>query len=121
MSAPILLIDEDAAIRQLVNTTLRDEGYNVVTMGDGRSALYMLQSSQASLILLNSAPLQSADETFVDSYRRMPGPHAPIVLFTASPQGARRAALLDVDGVLAKPYDVQDLLSVAQRYAPKAE
>jgi DNA-binding response OmpR family regulator len=119
MSAPILLIDEDPAIRQLVDTTLSDEGYDVVTAGDGQSALSLLHDQGASLILLNSAPWQSGDERFVESYRRLPGPHAPIVLFSASPQAAKRAALLAVEGVLIKPYDMQDLLSVAERYSQR--
>ena len=116
MQTPILVIDDDETIRDLVRLTLTDEGYDVVTVGDTGSAFEALRQCPPSVILLDSVPLRNMDEEFVQTYRRMPGPHAPIVLFSAAPGAAARAVTLAVDAVLVKPFDLGDLVRLAQRY-----
>jgi CheY-like chemotaxis protein len=51
-----------------------------------------------------------------DAYRRRPGPHAPIVVLTAAQDAAARAAQINADGYLGKPFELDDLLNVVARY-----
>lgn len=117
---PILVVDDDAGIRELITDTLSDEGYAVVTAPDGAAALVMLDEWQPSLILLDLLmPLMDGDE-FLRRYHERPGAHVPVVVFSASGPGriARAAAQVEADAFLAKPFDLDDLLGLVTRFAP---
>jgi two-component system, NtrC family, response regulator AtoC len=49
----ILIIDDEAFIRENVNRVLRDEGYQVIAAVDGRSALDLLAAEEIDLALLD--------------------------------------------------------------------
>ena len=49
----ILIIDDEAFIRENVNRVLRDEGYQVIAAVDGRSALELLAAEEIDLALLD--------------------------------------------------------------------
>jgi CheY-like chemotaxis protein len=53
---------------------------------------------------------------FAQAYRALPGPPAPIVLLTASTQASRFGAELGAVAVLAKPFDLADLLAVVEQF-----
>ncbi|HEV2125946.1 MAG TPA: hypothetical protein VGW38_24580, partial [Chloroflexota bacterium] len=58
---------------------------------------------------------------FVESYQAQLGPHVPIVLFTADPFAHERAKAIRVDGVIAKPFEIADLLGVVTQYTSRAQ
>ena len=51
--------------------------------------------------------------------RALPGPHAPIILFTASgaPAAAAEVARLGAAGFLSKPFDLEQLVALVARLA----
>ncbi len=51
--APILVVDDDAKILQLVRTYLKREGFPVITASDGRSALAAVRESRPRLVVLD--------------------------------------------------------------------
>ncbi|HWZ85906.1 MAG TPA: response regulator, partial [Thermoanaerobaculia bacterium] len=53
MAQRILVIDDDAAIRDTLRMVLEYEGYEVATAGDGRSALDALDEAPAAAVLLD--------------------------------------------------------------------
>ena len=53
MSAKILVVDDDAAIRRLLVRTLDRAGYAVVEAGDARAALNSLAIDKPDLVLLD--------------------------------------------------------------------
>jgi CheY-like chemotaxis protein len=55
--------------------------------------------------------------TFAHAYRQRPGPHAPIVVLTAARDAANWAAQIDTQGVLAKPFELDQLLDIVERFA----
>lgn len=117
---PILVVDDDAGIRELISETLADEGYAVVAAPNGVIALRLLEECHPSLILLDLLmPLMDGDE-FLRRYREMPGPHVPVVVFSASGLNrvGRTTRNLDADAFLAKPFDLEDLLKLVVRFAP---
>jgi len=117
---PILVVDDDAGIRELISDTLGDEGYVVISASDGVAALLMLEEWQPSLILLDLLmPLMDGDE-FLRRYRELPGEHVPVVVFSASGRNriGRTAAQAEADAFLAKPFDLDDLLGLVTRFAP---
>ncbi len=114
-SKRILVVDDDASIRDLVFLALTDEGYEVVLADDGAAALRLVEGSPPDLILLDMRMAELGGEEFVRLYRALPGPHAPVVLFTAARDAEQSAAEIPVDALLPKPFDLDDLLSLVQR------
>ncbi len=51
MGKTILVIDDAAAIRQVVELTLEDEGYKVIEACDGQDALNKLEGNEVNLII----------------------------------------------------------------------
>src|SRR5579883_981667 len=113
----VLVVDDDTAIRGLVETVLVDEGYEVATATNGRHALEVLASVKPEVILLDIfMPVMNGPD-FAAAYRQMPGPHAPIVVITAGLDGVQKARDIAADGLLTKPFDLQDLLDAVEKHA----
>ena len=119
MSAParVLLVDDDEGIREFVSLVLADEGYEVLVAPHGVVALELLETARPAVILLDMRTPVMDGPTFVGAYRGRPGPHAPIVVLTASRDAADDAAEIDADGYLAKPFELDDLLRLVRQYA----
>jgi two-component system, chemotaxis family, chemotaxis protein CheY len=106
----ILIVDDDESIRQIVRICLTDEGYEVVEASNGQVALNRLSEFVPNLILLDlRMPVMDGWE-FARRYEEIPGPHAPVVAFVAALNAEQDCADLDAAGILAKPFDLDDLL-----------
>jgi CheY-like chemotaxis protein len=115
-SQPVLVVDDDESIREFVSVALTDEGYTVLTARDGAVALQWVSRQRPGVILLDMRmPVMDGWE-FSRAYRATPEPHAPIIVVTAARDAADRAAQIDADGYLAKPFDLLDLLAIVERY-----
>lgn len=113
---PVLIIDDDESIREFVSVALADEGYAVRTATDGAAALEVLRRERPSVILLDMRMPVMDGWQFSREYRRWPGPHVPIVVVTAARDAAVRAADIHADGFLAKPFDLDELLTIVGRF-----
>lgn len=110
----ILVVEDDHAIRDFVEMALLDEGYIVATATDGGAALEMVGSFRPHVILLDMRmPVVDGPE-FIAAYRQLPGDHARIVVFTATKNAEGAAETVAADGVLAKPFSLDDLLALIQ-------
>ena len=125
-SGLVLVVDDDPLIREVVTATLRDEGYDVAGAPDGQTALASAAASPPGLILLDMAMPGLDGRGFAAAYRALPGPHAPLVVFTAGatvagPQftDAGLLAELGAAGALPKPFDLDDLVALVTRFVPR--
>jgi two-component system chemotaxis response regulator CheY len=110
----ILIVDDDESIRQIVRICLTDEGYEVFEAPNGQVALHTLAEFTPNLILLDlRMPIMDGWE-FAKRYETTPGPHAPIVAFVAALNAEQDCADLDAAGILAKPFDLDDLLKAVR-------
>ncbi len=116
----VLVIDDDDTIRDLVVAVLGDEGYQVVAVDDAQDALDAARATSPSLILLDSMVHGQSHALFVEGYRRLSGPHAPIYLFTAALGAEEAARQFQLSGVLAKPFDIEALVALAERHAGRS-
>ncbi|MBI3966295.1 MAG: response regulator [Chloroflexi bacterium] len=112
----MMVVDDDQDILSMVSAILSDEGYDVVTAEHGQAALAALAASEPQVILLDmNMPVMNGWE-FTNAYRQMPGQQAPIVVFTASGMAERTAKEIGADGFVGKPFDLDELLEVLDRF-----
>ena len=115
---PILVVDDDAVILNVVEDILIDAGYAVTLATNGAEALACIDRCPPRLILLDMKMPVMDGWTFAASYQEQPYPHAPIIVMTAAQDSRSRAAEIGADGYIAKPFDIDDLLTVVQRHTP---
>jgi GAF domain-containing protein/CheY-like chemotaxis protein len=81
---PVLVVDDDAEIRQLLRRMLEPEGYTVVEAENGRVALDRLRDTAPSVVLLDLMMPEMDGFAFVTEFRRHePWRAIPIVVITA--------------------------------------
>jgi two-component system, chemotaxis family, chemotaxis protein CheY len=113
----ILVVDDEASIREMIEIVLSSAGYEVSTAPHGAAALDVVQRAPPNLILLDMRMPVLDGWGFARVYRQKPGPHAPIVVLTAARDAAARAAEIDADGYLGKPFNVDELLALVGQHA----
>jgi CheY-like chemotaxis protein len=114
-----LVVEDEDEIRALVSMALGDEGYEVLAAANGAAALERLAqpgTAPPDLILLDLRMPVMDGWAFAEAYRRLPGPHAPMVAVTASRDVAASAAQIQADGFLSKPFELDDLLATVARF-----
>jgi GAF domain-containing protein/DNA-binding response OmpR family regulator len=81
---PVLVVDDDATLRQLLRRMLEPEGFAVVEAANGRVALERLRDVSPSVILLDLMMPEMDGFEFVTEFRRHEAWRAiPIVVITA--------------------------------------
>jgi len=81
---PVLVVDDDAGLRQLLRRMLEPEGYTVVEAENGRVALERLRDVSPSVILLDLMMPEMDGFEFVAEIRRREGSRAiPIIVITS--------------------------------------
>ncbi|MBI3966085.1 MAG: response regulator [Chloroflexi bacterium] len=118
---PILLVDDDDDVRELVTMVLEVEGYVVESAESGFVALDRLRSLEPSVILLDMNMPGMNGWEFAHSYRAQAGPYAPVVVFTGGHVGSDVVQQIDADAFVTKPFDLNDLLAVVGRYAARTD
>lgn len=115
----VLIVDDDAIIRELMRLVLTEEGFDVIEAPDGAAALELAGQAQPALILLDLLMPVMDGWQFIESYYRRTGPPAPIIALTALALSEARPTLPgQVADVLLKPFDLVDLVEVVRRYVP---
>ena len=120
--AKVLVVDDDAPIRDFVRATLEGEGYKVVTAENGLAALHLLGGEnpyQPDIILLDMRMPIVDGWQFAQTYRQFPGKKVPIIVLTAATDPARFAAQIKADNYLPKPFDLLDLLDMVEKFTTK--
>jgi CheY-like chemotaxis protein len=113
----LLVVDDDPAIREMLEMLLDSEGYEVATATNGADALEALPRVHPDLILLDmKMPVMDGWE-FMDHYRTLPDATAPVVVFSAAQDTGRRAAEVGARAFVAKPFAIDDLLRVLEETA----
>lgn len=116
----VLVVDDDPDLREVVRIMLHLSGYDVRCARNGREALMAVAEKAPAVVLLDMRmPVMNGWECARELRARY-GRSIPIVVLTAAEHA--RATVRDlggVDDVLAKPFDMDALLDVVARFAPK--
>jgi two-component system, OmpR family, response regulator MprA len=110
--AAILVVDDDAPIRRMLDRTLSAEGYAVETAADGGAALAAVERSTPDLVVLDVG-MPGVDGLSVSRRLRARGLAVPVLLLTARDSVPDRVAGLDAgaDDYLVKPFATEELLA----------
>jgi DNA-binding response OmpR family regulator len=112
----VLVIEDDEAIRAMVIAALADEGYVGIAARDGDEGMRLALQHHPALILLDLRMPRGSGLTFLEEQRADGQLRAPVVVMTAAGDRDQDEVRSMVDGVLAKPFDIDELIEVVQRY-----
>jgi CheY-like chemotaxis protein len=118
VSRRILVVDDQPAIRRLLETGLGDAGAEVSTAEDGRAALTLLDSLVPDLILLDLTMPGLSGWQVLESLRAT-GRHAqvPVILQTSADDfhSFERARHFDVAAFISKPFRLGEVIETCRR------
>jgi two-component system OmpR family response regulator/two-component system response regulator QseB len=110
--ARLLVVDDEPALRDALESSLAFEGYEVTTATDGFEALEAVERDRPDLVLLDIMMPRMDGLTAVRRMRSR-GDTAPVLMLTARDAVGDRVTGLDVgaDDYLVKPYEFRELLA----------
>lgn len=115
MSKKILIVDDSAAIRQMVEATLKSANYQVVLAKDGREALDLCGGQRFDFILTDQNMPRMDGLTLIKSLRGMSAfMRTPIIMLTTEAGDDMKAQgkAAGATGWMVKPFDPQKLLAI---------
>lgn len=110
---PILVVDDDSAIRATIVEILAAEGYETAGAANGAEALEMIEREAPRLVLLDMRMpvLDGWGLARALSERQL---RLPILVMTAAQDARQWAAEIGAVGCLAKPFDLVELLDAVE-------
>jgi DNA-binding response OmpR family regulator len=116
----VLVIDDDEATRAMVAAALTDEGYVVIVARDGDEGMRLALEHCPALIFLDLRMPRGSGLRFLEEYRPDGRPPTAVVVMTAAGDRDQKEVRARVDGVLAKPFDIDDLIEMARRHCRRS-
>ena len=116
----VLVVDDDAAMRERLRTMLERHGWSVVEAGDGAEALERVRAKVPQLVLLDLTMPVMDGFAFLEALRRLPeGGDVPVLVLTARDvSSAERGRLHEAAGILRKgEVGLRDISDEVQRLA----
>jgi two-component system, OmpR family, response regulator len=110
-SGHILVVDDDAQIRQLVGKLLREHGFRVTTARDGREMRAVMDGTPVDLVVLDLMLPGTDGLDLCRSIRRTSS--LPVIMLTARGSDTDRIVGLEIgaDDYVAKPFNPRELLA----------
>jgi CheY-like chemotaxis protein len=115
----ILVVDDEARVRNALAQLLEDEGYQVAVVRNGQEAIdYLEQSATAPCLILLDMMMPEMTGVQFRTYQQSHAALAniPVVAMSASLYLAQAVEALGVTEYLHKPFDIDELLSIVARH-----
>ena len=117
----VLVVDDDAAMRELVRIQLEREGYSVQEASSAAEGLASIEARKPELILLDvMMPHVDGWEMLRRIQERYGVGAIPVVMFSGKvdEQAQAEAATRGAQGFVGKPFDLQQLIDQAKQIVP---
>jgi CheY-like chemotaxis protein len=114
----VLVVDDDASIRELLATALAEDGYEVVPASNGQDALSVCEHWRPDVIVLDLMMPVMDGWTFAKRLHERD--EIPIVVLSAANDLERHAKAVGATDVIGKPFDLDQLLPKVARAAEAA-
>lgn len=109
MARTILVVDDKKELRLLVKAYLEQEGFRVVTAGDGQEALYVARHEKPDLIILDLMMPHMGGYEFLRVHKREAD--TPTIILTAKIEEGDKVLGLELgaDDYVTKPFGMREL------------
>lgn len=116
----ILIVEDEAPVRQLLATALQSAGYTVSTAEEGSEALQRLRSGPAPNLILLDLALPGLDGGAFRAEQRWDPEHGdiPVVVISGTPPDPEHLAHLAPAAYVTKPFDLAHLLELVAGLCP---
>jgi excisionase family DNA binding protein len=115
----VLVVDDDARVREFIRVNLEMEGYAVAEATDGEEALRAIEGQAPDLVLLDVV-MPGVDGW--QMLQRMQEQHGsiPVIMFSGKvdEESVAEAARRGAQGFIGKPFDPQQLIDRAKQLLP---
>ncbi len=125
MEQKLLIVDDEAHIRMLIEQTLEDledEGVELLFAENGEQALELIKKEEPNLVFLDvMMPKMNGMEVCFKVKKELHLSHVYIILLTAKGQEVDRQKGLDMgaDRYMTKPFDPDEMLAIAEEILKK--
>ncbi|MBI5068178.1 MAG: response regulator transcription factor [Deltaproteobacteria bacterium] len=114
----VLVVEDDAALRETVAEILADAGYAVSSAGNGKEALASADVERPDVILLDLMMPTMNGWQFRAAQRQRPTlAQVPVIVVSACSDMEGEPSLGDVAALFAKPFDIGELLAGIRLHA----
>jgi DNA-binding response OmpR family regulator len=114
-SGPILVVDDDPGLREIIRETLEDEGLAVDVAGDGLQALALAARRRPELVILDWGLPMFDGGVVAARLRGLHGDGLRVLIVTADGRAAEKARRAGAFAYLHKPFDVDVLMDMVRR------
>jgi CheY-like chemotaxis protein len=112
----VLIVEDEASIREVIREVLEDRGFRVMASANGVEALRMLDWMRPDVVVLDLLMPVMHGWDFMESYvDKTDGQPIPIVVVSVNPALPRSFNRFGVRQIVAKPFDVDDLLDAVEQ------
>jgi two-component system chemotaxis response regulator CheY len=118
MSKTVMIVDDSASLRQVVNIALSGAGYTVIEASDGRDALGKLNGDRIHLVISDVNMPNMDGITFVKELKKLPNyKFTPVIMLTTESQESKKAEgqAAGAKAWVVKPFQPQTMLAAVSK------
>lgn len=121
MAKKLLVVDDKPELRTLLKTYLTQEGFDVLTSGDGQEALYIARHEKPDLIILDIMMPEMSGYEFLRTYSREAD--TPVIFLTAKIDENDKVLGLELgaDDYITKPFSPRELTARVRTVLRRAD
>lgn len=110
MPKKIMICDDDTGILDMMEMLMTEIGFEVITEANSLNVLKDLDREKPDLLLLDIwMPLLSGDQVLKSIKANERFNMLPVIMYSASAEGASIAKNAGADGYIAKPFSIEQL------------
>jgi two-component system chemotaxis response regulator CheY len=122
MSKTVLIVDDSATMRQMVNFTLTGAGFTVVEAGDGADAVKKLTAGTKPHLVITDLNMPNMDGiSLIKEIRKMGAlKFTPILMLTteSTDDKKKEGQAAGATGWIVKPFNPEQMLKVITKVLP---
>jgi len=119
MAKTLLIVDDSAAMRQLITFTVKDAGHEVLLAENGREALEKLKNARVDMVITDLNMPEMDGITLITELRKMADyKFIPILMLTTESQVTKReeGRAAGASGWIVKPFSPEKFLEVVKKF-----